>query len=114
MRHEGLYLSDIVEASDHIAEFIAGADFNAFERSELLLRSWRLLDVFLSSLHRCDGRAGRTSDSDAGRDLRNLHIPQLAQFTRKRTADPEFQTWLIYGEGQMHLVRRRPRRVSRQ
>ena len=36
MRHEGLYLSDIVEASDHIAEFIAGADFNAFERSELL------------------------------------------------------------------------------
>ena len=57
MRHEGLYLSDIVEASDHIAEFIAGADFNAFERSELLLRSWRLLDVFLSSLHRGEAEA---------------------------------------------------------
>jgi uncharacterized protein with HEPN domain len=26
MRHESLYLTDIVEAADHIAEFIAGVD----------------------------------------------------------------------------------------
>jgi len=30
MRHESLYLTDIVEAADHIAEFIAGTDFRAF------------------------------------------------------------------------------------
>jgi len=36
MRHESLYLSDIVEAADYIAEFIAGIDFQAFEKSELL------------------------------------------------------------------------------
>lgn len=36
MRHESLYLSDIVEAADHIAEFIAGADFQAFQASEML------------------------------------------------------------------------------
>lgn len=36
MRHERLYLSDIVEAADHIAEFIAGADFDAFQKSEML------------------------------------------------------------------------------
>lgn len=36
MRHERLYLNDIVEAADHIAEFIAGADFEAFQGSEML------------------------------------------------------------------------------
>jgi uncharacterized protein with HEPN domain len=36
MRHESLYLTDIVEAADHIAEFIAGADFQEFQNSELL------------------------------------------------------------------------------
>ena len=36
MRHERLYLNDIVEAADHIAEFIAGADFQAFQGSEML------------------------------------------------------------------------------
>lgn len=36
MRHEDLYLSDIVEAADHIAEFIAETDLQAFEKSELL------------------------------------------------------------------------------
>lgn len=36
MRHESLYLTDIVEATDHIAEFIAGADFQIFQRSEML------------------------------------------------------------------------------
>ena len=36
MRLESLYIRDIVEAADYIAEFIAGADFDAFEKSELL------------------------------------------------------------------------------
>jgi uncharacterized protein with HEPN domain len=36
MRHETLYLTDIVEAADHIAEFIADTDFPAFQESELL------------------------------------------------------------------------------
>ena len=36
MRHESLYLTDIVEAADHIAEFIAGTDFQEFQKSELL------------------------------------------------------------------------------
>ncbi len=36
MRHDRLYLHDIVEAADHIAEFIAGADFRAFQESEML------------------------------------------------------------------------------
>ena len=36
MRHESLYLTDIVEAADHIAEFIAGIDFRAFQQSEML------------------------------------------------------------------------------
>lgn len=36
MRHEGLYLNDIVEAADHIAEFIEGTDFEAFQKSEIL------------------------------------------------------------------------------
>jgi uncharacterized protein with HEPN domain len=36
MRHESLCLNDIVEVADHIAEFIAGADFEAFQNSEML------------------------------------------------------------------------------
>ena len=36
MRHESLYLTDIVEAADHIAEFITGTDFHSFRESELL------------------------------------------------------------------------------
>lgn len=36
MRHEKLYLTDIVEATDHIAEFLAQHDFDAFLSSELL------------------------------------------------------------------------------
>ncbi len=36
MRQESLYLNDIVEAADHIAEFISGCDFEAFQESELL------------------------------------------------------------------------------
>ena len=36
MRREQLYLSDIIEAADHVADFIAGADFERFQKSELL------------------------------------------------------------------------------
>ena len=36
MRHETLYLTDIVEAADHIAGFIAGTDSEQFRKSELL------------------------------------------------------------------------------
>src|ERR1035437_1482582 len=36
MRRESLYLTDIIEAADHIAEFVAGTDFQAFQKSELL------------------------------------------------------------------------------
>jgi uncharacterized protein with HEPN domain len=36
MRHESLYLTDIVDAADHIADFISAADFRAFQESELL------------------------------------------------------------------------------
>jgi uncharacterized protein with HEPN domain len=36
MRHESLYLTDIVDAADHIAAFIAGTDFVAFQDSEML------------------------------------------------------------------------------
>jgi uncharacterized protein with HEPN domain len=36
MRHESLYLTDIIEAADHIAEFIEGVGFPAFQKSELL------------------------------------------------------------------------------
>jgi uncharacterized protein with HEPN domain len=36
MRHEILYLADIVEAAGYVSEFIHETDFAAFERSELL------------------------------------------------------------------------------
>src|SRR5260370_11513991 len=36
MRHESLYRTDLIEAADHIAEFIAGADFEMFQKSEML------------------------------------------------------------------------------
>ena len=39
MRHESLYLTDILEAADHIAEFIANTAFPAFQESELLRRA---------------------------------------------------------------------------
>ncbi len=36
MRHESLYLNDIVEAADAIARFIAGIDDEAFQSSDLV------------------------------------------------------------------------------
>lgn len=41
MRHESLYLNDILEAADHIAQFIAGVDFETFQSSEFTCaHSW--------------------------------------------------------------------------
>lgn len=36
MRHEALYLADIIEAADHIADFTTNMDFDAFLASELV------------------------------------------------------------------------------
>src|SRR5260370_40940715 len=36
MRHESLYRTDLIEGADHIAEFIAGTDFEMFQKSEML------------------------------------------------------------------------------
>jgi len=36
MRHESLYPIDIIQAADHIAQFIAGVDFQTFRQSEIL------------------------------------------------------------------------------
>ena len=36
MRHERLYLNDIVEATDEIARFLVGMDANSFQHSDLL------------------------------------------------------------------------------
>ncbi len=36
MRHDSLFLADIVEAADHIADFIADKGFEEFQRSEML------------------------------------------------------------------------------
>lgn len=36
MRRDERYLNDIIEAADHVAAFIAGADFEAFQKSEMM------------------------------------------------------------------------------
>jgi len=36
MRRDSLYLADIVESADHLAQFLAGIEFTAFQASELL------------------------------------------------------------------------------
>jgi uncharacterized protein with HEPN domain len=36
MRHDDLYLSDIIEAAGHVAVFLAGMDFEGFRQSELV------------------------------------------------------------------------------
>lgn len=36
MRREILYLTDIVEAADHIAAFPSGIDFEVFQKSEMV------------------------------------------------------------------------------
>lgn len=36
MRHEILYLTDILEAADNIAEFVSGTEAESFRKSELL------------------------------------------------------------------------------
>ncbi len=65
MRHESLYLTDILEAADHIAEFIDGVDLQTFLTSELL-RS-----AVVQKLTTIGEAAGRVSE-----DLRSRH-PQV-------------------------------------
>ena len=36
MRRDRLYLTDIIESADHIAQFLAQSDFQKFQASELL------------------------------------------------------------------------------
>lgn len=55
MRDESLYLDDIVEAADHIAEFIAGADFDAFQKSEML---WSAVAFRNILIHATSGSTG--------------------------------------------------------
>ena len=76
MRQERRYLNVIVEAADHIAGFIAGADFQAFQESELLrsavVQKLGLIGEAaarvsgdLTSRHRM-GRAGRQGSACLG------------------------------------------------
>jgi uncharacterized protein with HEPN domain len=62
MRHESLYLTDIIEAADFIAEFISDSDFDGFEKSEIM-RS-----AVVQKLMTIGEAAGRVSE-----DLRSNH-----------------------------------------
>jgi uncharacterized protein with HEPN domain len=66
MRHERLYLADIVEAADYVAEFIAGVDFDQFLKSELL-RS-----AVVQKLSVIGEAAARLSDENT---LQNPQVP---------------------------------------
>ena len=68
MRHDRLYLTDIVEAADHLTQFLAGADFPAFQVSELL-RS-----AVVQKLAVIGEAAARVSDE---LKTRHPHIPWL-------------------------------------
>jgi len=73
MRHESLYLTDIVEACDHIAEFLRDRDYQQFLASEML-RS-----AVAQKLAVIGEAAGRVSD-----DLTTRHPeipwPQIVAF----------------------------------
>jgi uncharacterized protein with HEPN domain len=62
MRHEKLYLLDIIESADHIAEFIEGKTFEDFQASELLK------SAVVQKLSAIGEAAGRVSV-----DLRSRH-----------------------------------------
>jgi uncharacterized protein with HEPN domain len=88
MRHESLYLTDIVEATDHIAEFIAGADFQIFQKSEML-RS-----AVVQKLAIIGEAAARISEDRTGRHpqvpwpqiiaFRNISCPRVLRVLRDR------------------------------
>lgn len=73
MRHESLYLTDIVEAADHIATFIAGTDFQAFQDSEML-RS-----AVVQKLAIIGEAAGRVSEEHRTRH-HQIPWPQIVAF----------------------------------
>src|SRR5579863_1588672 len=66
MRREDLYLTDIAEAADRIGEFIDGADFAAFQESEIL---WSAVVQKLAIIGEA---AARVSDELRGR---HPHVP---------------------------------------
>src|SRR4051812_6212416 len=73
MRRDDLFLNDIIEATDHIAVFLAGADFEGFQNSEMM-RS-----AVVQKLAIIGEAAARVSD-----ELRNRHPevpwPQIIAF----------------------------------
>ncbi len=73
MRRETLYLSDIIEAADHIAAFIAGFDFERFQESELV-RS-----AVVQKLAVIGEAAGRISPGLQGREP-HVPWPQIVAF----------------------------------
>ena len=89
MRHESLYLNDIVEAADHIAQFIAGVDFQALFRNRLgrgLACCYEPVPGVASAdcRHPC---GGIRPPGGRGRTLRN----------RPRCVSPHHQTDRSYG-----------------
>jgi uncharacterized protein with HEPN domain len=72
MRHDGLYLNDIVEAADHIADFIAGVDLTDFRNPILRIAVVQKLAVIGEA-------AARVSDDLRGRHP-ELPWPQIVAF----------------------------------
>ena len=89
MRLESLYLNDIVEAADHIAEFISGVEFVAFRESELL-RS-----AVVQKLAVIGEAAGRVSEELKGRNG-EVPWPQIIAFRNWFTRILE-STGISYG-----------------
>ena len=73
MRHESLYLTDIVEACDHIAEFLRDTDYPQFLASEML-RS-----AVVQKLAVIGEAAGRVSDELTTRHP-EIPWPQIVAF----------------------------------
>ena len=73
MRRDDLYLNDIVEAADYIATFLGQADFDSFQRSEVI-RS-----AVVQKLAIIGEAAARTSDELTGR-FPQIPWPQIVAF----------------------------------
>ena len=84
MRREYLYLRDIVEAADHIAQFIAGRSRSGFQESELV-RSAVVQKLALI------GEAAAHVSSDLQPISGRPRFPPFADRSRKpRACRPEF------------------------
>ena len=73
MRHENLYLADMIEAADFVAEFISGTDFDGFERSELIRSAVALK---LATI----GEAASRVSEDLRRSHPEVPWPQIVAF----------------------------------